>query len=161
MSQTNWGRGLLSTTGSILGTNNSTGTFNIGQPGGGNQQPGMWTRQAMFGGENQTGWLTGGAQVGSSVLGGFLGLRQMRMGRRQMRQERAFATTNLANQAALTNRQLYNQTREAFGEERAQQELLRWGVSGVAGQTGYQGNNVSSDESTRQQSAKDKQKGQM
>lgn len=139
----------------------NTGTSSQQPTNGGFSWKNLFNRQAMYGGKDQTGWLTGGAQVGSTILGGFLGLQQMRMGRRQMRQERAFAETNLANQAALTNRQLYNQTKRVYGEERAQQELLKWGVSNTAGQTGYQGSNASSSGSTRQQPAKDKQKGQM
>lgn len=122
-------------TGNALGQAMSGGPTGTPPP----TQPGMWSREAMWGGPNQTGWLLGAGQLGSSALGGFLGIQQLRMGRRHMRDQRNMATTNLANQASLTNRQLYNNVREARGAEAAQQELFRWGVSGVAGQTGYTG----------------------
>lgn len=120
---------------------------------------GLTNSQFLFGGKENTGILTGAAQFGTSVLGGFLGLQQMRMGRRQMRQENAFARTNLANQATLTNRQLFQNTAQVYGNERANQELLKWGVSGTAGQSGYQGSAVGNNvQSTPKH---DKDKGQM
>ena len=102
--------------------NPTTGGVNPIDPSGMNMptqqqfQPSTWDTLMGYrapDGQTQTGYLTGGAQLASSVLQGYLGLQQLSLGRQQVRQNRRQFNRNFEAQAQTTNANLEADVRRA------------------------------------------------
>lgn len=118
------------------GTNTNSFGFNPGGAGG--QETGSWWNKWMGDKEN-TGFIPGALSAGQGILGGFLGLQQLNMGKRQYRDAQQNHQTNLSNQARTTNMSIHDLHQSRYGGNAGNQALLNWGVSGKSGQTGYSG----------------------
>jgi hypothetical protein len=88
-------------------------TNNLGQGGANidtaNVSPDFWSSEGAFGGKNNTGWLTGGAQALSGLAGIYTGLGQLDLAKDSFNFQRDSYNTNLSNQTKLTNDQLIAQ----------------------------------------------------
>lgn len=103
-----------------------------------NPDPSMWNWDSWLGNDKQAGILPVAANVGSSLMQGWAGLQSLNLAKRQQRFNEGMAATNLANQATLTNQQLYD--RQAMLHrtnptkyESPESYMQKWAVKGTLG----------------------------
>lgn len=65
----------------------------------------------MFGGKDQPGWFGQTTQGIGSLVNAYAGLKQLGLSKDALNSQKAFSSANLANQAALANRQLEDRER--------------------------------------------------
>lgn len=100
------------------------------------EQPNLFSAEGMFG--KGQGWLSGGMGVAQGLAGTFLGMKNFGLAKDQLEQSKKYAQTNLSNTARATNSRLFDTMSNRYGDDRGQQELLKWGVSGDVNTRGYQ-----------------------
>lgn len=103
-----------------------------------NNDPSMWNWDRWLGTDKQFGLLPVAANVGSSLMQGWAGLQGLKLAKQQQKFNEGMASVNLANQAKLTNQQLYDRQAMLHRTNPTKYEapdsyMQKWAVKGTIG----------------------------